>query len=63
MQLAFRLIATVCLFFSVWLCVYGYQSSGVIDPIAVKAVVIAFGVGSAGWIIYSIATIRRTENR
>ena len=63
MQLAIRLIVTVCLFFSVWLCVYGYQASGAIDPFSAKAFVLVFGIGSAGWIIYSIATIHRTERR
>lgn len=61
MQLAIRLVVTVCLFFSVWLCVYGYQVSEAVDSFAAKAFVIAFGIGSAVWIIYSIATVTRAE--
>jgi hypothetical protein len=63
MQLAVRLVVTVFLFFSVWLCLYGYQVSGAIEPFASKAFVLAFGVGSAVWIIYSIATVHRAEHR
>ena len=61
MQLVIRIVVTVCLFFSVWLCVYGYLSAEAVKPVPAKAFLILFGIGSAGWIVYSIATLGRSR--
>ncbi len=63
MKLWVRLITTVCLFFSFWLCAYGFQATEAIHPSAVKTAVGLFGLGSAGWIVYSIATLGRSSGR
>ena len=63
MQLVFRVVVTVFLFFSVWLCVYGYQAAETITPVAAKAFLLVFGLGAAAWIIYSIAALRGAGRR
>jgi hypothetical protein len=54
-----RIAVTVCLFFSVWLCVYGFQATETVQATAVNVFMVLFGLGSAGWIVYSIATLGR----
>ena len=63
MQLAFRIIVTISLFFAVWRCVYGYQIAETMDSFAIKSFVVAFGIGSAAWIVYSIVTRHSADPR
>jgi len=58
-----RVVVTVCLFFSVWLCVYGFQATETVQATAANVFVVLLGAGSAGWIVYSIATLGRDKRK
>lgn len=58
-----RVVVTAGLFFSVWLCVYGFQATESVQATAANVFVALFGIGSAGWIVYSIATLGRDKRK